>query len=61
MIVFVLEENNHGTLGVVSSVRAAAEFLIKKYWLCPASDVWDEEASDFAPFLRCLGRIGLIL
>ena len=56
MTVFVLEEVNHGTLAVVSSVRAAAEFLIKKYWLCPATDVWDDAKSDFAPISEVLGE-----
>lgn len=56
MTVFVVEEVNHGTLAVVSSVRAAAEFLIKKHWLCPTSDVWDDAKSDFAPISEVLGE-----
>ena len=56
MTVFVIEEANHGTLGVVSSVRAAAEFLIKKHWLYPSSEVWDEAKSDFAPISEVLGE-----
>ena len=42
MKVIIISEENHGEIGVATTMRAAFQFLIKEDWLTPAFDLYDE-------------------
>ena len=56
MIVYVVEEANHGIIGVVSSVKNAVNLLVAQNWLTSCEDVWDEESAAFKPMEEKFGE-----
>lgn len=56
MIVYVVEEINHGIIFVVSSVRKAVEMLIEYNWLYAAYNVYDIENDTWVSISELLGK-----
>ena len=56
MKVYVVSEDNHGVVGVVSSVENAVNLLIDQDWLAPCADVWDDESVSFKPIKEKFGE-----
>ena len=42
MQVITIHEENHGFIGIATTMKAAFQFLIKENWLTPAFDLYDE-------------------
>ena len=43
MKVVVINEENHGMIGIASTEKAAFQFLINRKWLTFGLEFWDEE------------------
>ena len=56
MKVYVVSEDNHGVVGVVSSVENAVNLLVTQDWLAPYADVWDDESASFKPIKEKFGE-----
>ena len=42
MKIIIISEENHGDIGVATTMKAAFQFLIEEDWLTPAFDLYDE-------------------
>ena len=42
MKVIAIHEENHGFIGIATTMKAAFRFLIEENWLTPAFDLYDE-------------------
>ena len=42
MKIIAIHEENHGMIGVATTMKAAFQFLIRTNWLTPAFDLYDE-------------------
>lgn len=40
MVVYVVEEENHGQIGIAASRKAALQFLVAANWVARYSDIW---------------------
>lgn len=56
MKVYVVSEDNHGVVGVVSSVESAVNLLVDQDWLADWDDVWDDESVSFKPIKEKFGE-----
>ena len=41
MTVFIIHEENHGTIGVATSIKEAVKWLIESEWICANEDYFD--------------------
>lgn len=39
--VLIIDENNHGTIGVAENYNAALAFLLHEHWIDEDTEVWD--------------------
>ena len=47
MNVWIIEEENHGILGVAKTRELAIQYLIKTGWITEKTEFWDEFANDW--------------
>ena len=49
MKVVVINEDNHGFIGVAKDLHSAIHFLINEHWITECSEVWHSETKDWKP------------
>ena len=54
--VIIIDECNHGTIGVAKTMRGAMDFLIKKDWISKYENVWVEEKDDYDMVINVFGE-----
>ena len=45
--VWLISEDNHGTLGVATSVLAGKQWLIDSEWVTMGTEVWNPQTQEF--------------
>ena len=54
--VIVIREDNHGVVGVVSTVFSALMFLLETGWVNSLYDYYDEKTDSFKPIIEVFGE-----
>ena len=54
--VIVIREDNHGVIGVASTVFSALMFLVETEWLNSQFDYYDEKTDSFKPIIEVFGE-----
>ena len=55
MTVVVIDEENHGFLGVAKDYDSAIDFLVKNNWLDQSTMIWDEYKEEWVSLEKSFG------
>ena len=58
MDVYLIDEENHGTIGVAVDRTSVIDFLIKEEWLADYCEYWDVEKHESVPLPEWASRQG---
>ena len=53
--VWLISEDNHGTIGAATSVLAGKQWLIDSGWVTMGNEVWDQQTQEYATLSELYG------
>lgn len=56
MTVYLIDEENHGSIGVAATREAAIDWLIKTDWITEVSDFWNDKEKDYVTVKELFGE-----
>ena len=59
-LIYAVEEENHGIIGVADKIASATEMLITSGWATTSDDVWCCREEKYIPISDVMERLGYI-
>ncbi len=56
MKVITISEENHGLIGLATSLKAAWRFIFENVWFSAYEEVWDAQTGEFIPVAEAVGK-----
>lgn len=57
--VLIIDEVNHGTIGVAENYNAALAFLLHEHWIDEGTEVWEDDEQAWVTLLDKFGSVWL--